>query len=529
MKILSGMRSLKQKSRAAFCFLIAFVLLSTAFEGVLDGWYRWLPGPMSRHRDAVAVAITEVAYKKWLGYASYHAVNHALLRDGLSVQSDDFLKTGEDSYFAVIRNPALVDRALYAASHLSAPASEGLFYSQDEKGMAILFICAFAIFGIGAGSLFWLYFLLYGSSVIVACVTFWRQTRILFLLLIVVCGHAFIAHLLPTMMRMDVSVIYSNRFLGVMATVPMLHLMLLIDEQARMSILAVLVACFQTLIICLVVAARTTALWLPLSIILYWLVRMIRYPRKPAPEGKPAKPRAWPVCVLLVGLCSLAIYDRLEVNIAFRNGEAEGGHIFWHNLLTALHNNPLRTKLFSIPADMRIYDDQVSYLLFDREIGRLGENRSKYLAEGPDWIYRTTRVEWNFRWQVYDGLLKKVFWRTITAHPLYSFCSLALYQPYSAAKLILGPSFLWNHRWIDPPAMFALICGVILAAACGHLVLSGDYLMLFVASAGVFAPVLCAATDELRVVELFYFLLLFGIILASNACAKLLGMRQRSD
>lgn len=80
--------SLSPESRSAavrlgFFFLIALTLLYTAVDGFRTGWSGWLPGSMSRHRDAVAVAITAVAYGKWQGYASYHSVNRTLRESGL--------------------------------------------------------------------------------------------------------------------------------------------------------------------------------------------------------------------------------------------------------------------------------------------------------------------------------------------------------------------------------------------------------------------------------------------------------------
>ena len=78
--VVGGSLGRKSAARACLCALILCVLLSTALEGVHSGWYRWLPGSMSRHRDSVAVAITTVAYGKWQGYASYRKVNRVLRR-----------------------------------------------------------------------------------------------------------------------------------------------------------------------------------------------------------------------------------------------------------------------------------------------------------------------------------------------------------------------------------------------------------------------------------------------------------------
>jgi hypothetical protein len=45
------------------------------------------PGPMVRHRDSAAIAITYLHYDKWLGYASYTKINKRLSDLGLSLDA----------------------------------------------------------------------------------------------------------------------------------------------------------------------------------------------------------------------------------------------------------------------------------------------------------------------------------------------------------------------------------------------------------------------------------------------------------
>jgi hypothetical protein len=194
--------------------LVVFVLFYTAVDGARAGWNEWLPGSMSRHRDAVAVAITAVEYGKWQGYASYRTVNRNLLEHGLSVQEEDVARVGATHYFDVMTDLKRLNIALKAASMLDAPETEGMYYSQDEKGMAVFYIIAFAVFGISSSSWYWLYIALYSFSVLTACIAFRNRSEILLFFLAVVCVHLFIADLLPTLPRQDINVINGNRFLG---------------------------------------------------------------------------------------------------------------------------------------------------------------------------------------------------------------------------------------------------------------------------------------------------------------------------
>lgn len=76
------------------------------------------------------------------------------------------------------------------------PAAEGMYYSQDEKGMAAFYTASFAIFGISSSSWFWLYISLYSISVFAACIAFRKRLDIIFFFLAVVCVHALVAHIL---------------------------------------------------------------------------------------------------------------------------------------------------------------------------------------------------------------------------------------------------------------------------------------------------------------------------------------------
>lgn len=364
--------------------LIALALFYNGIEGTRTGWAGWLPGVMSRHRDAVAVAITAVAYGKWQGYASYKSVNRVLREHGLSVQDEDLSRVGVKHYFDVMTDSTKLNAALKAASSLENPAAEGMYYSQDEKGMAAFYTASFALFGIASSSWYWLYMAIYSISILAACIAFRQHLDILFFFLAVVCVHTLVAHMLPILPQQDINIVNGNRFLGIMASVAMFHLMFLIFRRERCSFWQVILASLQVVIICLTINARTSAAWLLIAVSLYWAGLWVLWLlRRKQSSLQGLKPASWPMAILVLGLIGLWAQQQFIQDSAFRDGRAYGGHVFWHGLVTALHNNPLRTKRFGIPAEYPIYDDQISYFVFDREIAKRGEDRSKYLSEIP--------------------------------------------------------------------------------------------------------------------------------------------------
>jgi hypothetical protein len=477
----------------------------------------------------VAVAITVVAHGEWQGYGSYRAVNRALLEHGLSTHDKDLARLGVKHYFEVMTDSARFGAALRAASTLRNPASEGIYYSQDEKGMAAFYVAAFALFGIAPSSLFWLYLSLYAAAMAVACAAFRRDAAVLFFLLAVACVHALVAMLLPRIPPQDINVIYGNRFIGLLAVVPMFHLMFLLLQRTRASPWQVAGALFQTAIIFLVVNARTSAAWLLIAVMLLWLgllaLAVLRRLRR-RPAGAPLT--VWPIALLVLGLVVSQLHQNIIVDSAFRDGRAHGGHVFWHNLATALHNHPERTARYGIPADMPIYDDQVSFVLFDGEIAARGEPLTKYISGDADWVFRTNVRERDFLWAAYDGVVRDVFLRTIAADPGYALYAFAVQQPISALNVMLGPDFLRAKALRRPWPIVALVAGLLLFAFTSRADTSVYAGPLAAATLGAVLPVVAAAAVELRVVELFYMMLLaLAVVAAMFVLAALRPVRGR--
>ena len=508
-------------AQPGLCALIALMVLYTAYDGIRAGWNDWLPGVMSRHRDAAAVAITAVAYGKWQGYAAYRSVNRTLREHGLSVNKEDLDRVGVKHYFDVMTDPARLGTALTAASTLKAPEAEGMYFSQDEKGMALLYTAAYALFGIAPASWYWFYICLYALSLMAACIAFYRRTEILFFLLVVVCVHALVAGLLPTIPRQDINVIHGNRFIGTMAIVAIFHLMFLVALRTRPTAGQIAAAVFQTGIIFLAVNARTSAMWLPIAVALFWVGFLISWRiRRRRQEEALARPASWPIGVLALGLVALMLHQRIGVDSAYHDGRAHGAHVFWHTLTLALHNNPYRTDRFNIPAEYPVYDDQVSYTLFNREIAARGEELSKYLVGDSDWVYRTDAPVRDFRWAEYDRVLRDVFLRTIAADPGYAMYSFLVQQPRSAVAIMLGPDFMQAPRLRRAVPILALVLGVmLLVVVSGPMQPAVYFWALAAASIGAALPVLVAAVVELRVVEMFYMLLLDLLVVVALAMA----------
>jgi hypothetical protein len=164
----------------------------------------------------------------------------------------------------------------------------------------------------------------------------------------------------------------------------------------------------------------------------------------------------WPLAILMCGLLLLPAHNRLMLNSKFRDGEVQAGHVFWHNLLSALHNNPERIVRHGIPADIDPTDDRLGYFLFNREIAKRGLDRSQFINDDPDWIYRTSEPSLNFRWDKYDGILRSVFLRTAAADPWYAIKSFVFFQPLSVFWVLLLQIYLLGAKLVDASVLLFL-------------------------------------------------------------------------
>lgn len=223
------------------------------------------------------------------------------------------------------------------------------------------------------------------------------------------------------------------------------------------------------------------------------------------------------MAILYLGLIGGSYFhNQFVLNKTFRGPSSESGHVIWHNLITALHNNPERTKRYCIPPTMPTYDDQVGYLLLDREIARLNKNRGTYISNNNDWVYRTTASDLNFRWLAYDAVLRNVFLRTIATDPLYAIRSFLIEQPKSVIKIFVSRNFPWGKS-LNVPIILALILGAIVSSKCFQNTTGFLWFSVAVMWLAAIPPLLIAAVIELRIADIW-----FAIMLTAAMCLSLL-------
>ena len=234
--------------------LAVLVLITTSlswFIGVNIGADETLPGPMNRHRDSIATAISFIAYGEWNGGASLKNVVTSLNNSGLSIDPNNVAKWGYKNYSEIMRSPEALNRIFESAMNLNDPYSGGLYYQNDEKGMSYFYIFAFMIFGVKIASLFKAYFLIFAISVLFFTVAYIKNVKILLFLLTILSAHTVLIEICQ-LLEPDINAIHSGRFMPSLGLIPTMHIAILMGFQKKLNTYQFIILIGQALILAFV-------------------------------------------------------------------------------------------------------------------------------------------------------------------------------------------------------------------------------------------------------------------------------------
>ncbi len=503
--------------------LFVAIFVATAISGHVIGADQVMPGPMIRHRDAIAAAVQYVAYGDWKGFAVYQDLIWKLNNLGFAILPEYGAKIGVGPYLEVLRSPALVNSAINTIAHLPQPSSGDLaFIARDDKGLILYYIASFTIFGYNVAGFFYSYMLIFGLALTTFVLTFRDQPSALIIAFSFCCVQLIIMLVIQGL-PYDVHVIHGNRFIDVVTILSATHLLLLMCQRVPMGSGACLGALIQILLIGFMVLIRSSALWqtLPISALALLSAGVWAWTRRIGRSG-PVRPLIWPAVLMVAGLGTIQVLEYRILNEAYHGDRDLSTHVVWHNFLTAIHNNPQRSALFDIP-NFVCWDDMVSYFLFEKEITARGEDISRYVLNSPDWPLRTTDPRYDYNWKKYDNILKDVVIRTAEDHPEYVLSSLLYYQPIEIFNNIFSDTFLRYDILINPIMLLSMLAMTFL---CRELrgppnvwLLVGATLMI----GASLAPALAAAVVSFRVVDAAVVIFSTGLSVGLAAIAWLLG------
>jgi hypothetical protein len=321
-------------------------------------------------------------------------------------------------------NPQPLDAAMDQAVRAEIPPGDRTYYwTADDRGLSDFVNLAFRMFGPKLRSLFNLWFVLLGLSIIAAIVRYRHDTVALAAIACTVVG---IGAVLPAMTRaagegfeeLSIHLSESRMFdiLGIVAFVHLVLAMLRPPSAWRWLDITTLIA--QAGLIAFLIHARTSVSWLFIAILSIALVlAVVRLKgRARAPQGGVVLVVS---CTVLLVWAGVHLYQRAAFNAAYF-GEI-GPRTFWHNVLMGFAANSVLTHKLDLVGDDRSVIETVLRDMKTRNDPRLTE---QWQTQN---ILNSLGSSNTFDWRTYEGVARDLIFRTLRS------------EPGQAAKL-----FLWD-------------------------------------------------------------------------------------
>jgi hypothetical protein len=525
--------SLSQSVLLVLCALTLCAL--TVWEGVRTGADRTLPGALARHLNGLAVAISCLSYSHCHGYTSLRSVDQALYDAGLNYSNIG----GEPSrYIAALHDASFINQALQRAASIPNPGTAVNSMGPHEKGLAFFYALSMAVFGIQLSSLFYGFMLVFFVTVGLFAVAFYRDHLALASLVAACCAMYLIVPVLQEL-DPDVNAVHGSRYLPLLGIVPVLHLFMLF-ERGKMKPLQVVTAAAQAGILFFVMFSRLSGLWMVVGLGLWVVARvavsMLRNDRHTARTM--AHQAIVPGALVGFVLAALVLYPKFALDPQYLKQDETEYRTFWHHLLVAANFNPARPEVAGVPVEdpefgqTPGYGDLIAYLLFEKEIARRGENLSPYLLDDEaGWPQRTSHRRFDYKWGLYEGVVKSVFLRLVAEHPLYVLESIFFYEPLAIVKEFFTGQFVPPASALLVVAAAIMICALALLGPvnlAGAAALAWAALMFFAMS---LLPALASGVMPLRLVEPAFLLYagtsLLGVLILRRLILAAIGRLRR--
>jgi hypothetical protein len=465
----------------------------------------------------LAVAISCLSHGHCHGYTSLRSVDQALYDAGLNY--GNYIRVGTNLF----RDAKLINRALQQAASIPDPGTAVNSMGPHEKGLALFYTLSMGIFGIKLSSLFYGFMLVFFASVGLFALAFYRDHLALANLVAVCCAMYLIVPVIQGLSP-DVNAVHGSRYLPLLGVVPILHLLMLF-EHAEIRLLQVVTAAGQAVVLFFVMFSRLSGVWMVIALGLWiagrTVVAMTRRDRRSAQTM--AFRASLPGAFIGLVLAALIVYPKFALDPQYLKQDETEYRTFWHHLLVAAHFNPERSKVAGVPAYFPGYADQIAYELFEKEIARRGESLSQYLMDDEaGWRQRTTDRKYDYKWGMYEDLVKTIFLRLIAEHPLYVLRSVFFYEPVAIAQELFTGQFVPSAGGVAVVATATVICALLLFGSlkvAGSAALAWAGLLFLTMS---FLPALASGVMPLRLVETAFLLYAGASLLGAMFLSRLI-------
>lgn len=294
----------------------------------------------------------------------------------------------------------------------------------DDKGIVTLTQLSFRLFGYKMEGLFYLYYIILGTSAIFFAYSYKNNPFSLLLLSAFFLIHSMVLPMIKY--NGQLGNILALRCMPLLGIIACMHCILFFFEST-INIKKLMVLSFQLALLVFIVHIRSTAIW---EVVLVMIVSVFAMLLRKGPGlviGRRKLPVAFiPLIMSLAFMLMLNHHRAHDFPEEYYKGEQIVTRVFWHNIFSGLVFNPNFAKRY----ELRI--DDISVI---RATGRflLEMKRQK------DWeaVGGTTPNYAGMRWQAYDDKVKDMLFARCQKHFGECLSTFVYYKPLSLAKNLL--------------------------------------------------------------------------------------------
>ena len=312
-----------------------------------------------RTLNAISAVMTEQRFRQG-GYALSNCIHDELERRGFTSDREITKRIGvsfPQNLRALFLDKALQDmeRDLSKLPDQCGHAIRGL--GADDVGYVDFAKLAFYLFGLHIRAFYYLFFLIYGLSLLVGLIERHKDPMGQIILLsaagLVYVGCYYANFLLPE--PSGSGNMLNPRFMPVLALIPGIHLLLMLVDKAVLNWWRAALVIFQSGVIFFAIHIRASAIWwipaLLLAAIVLFLLTLKGGKRRP--EGRRAAAAAyrglvaqWPALVsiaVILGSLQLVVWSLHPI---YREGGWLSHHAVWHSIYYSLQFHPNYVKKY---------------------------------------------------------------------------------------------------------------------------------------------------------------------------------------
>lgn len=415
---------LRIRLAAVVTALIGTILITSMIRTGLDkGMDHVVPEAVDNAANAIAIAISDMAYGLNKGYVGYAAVLDALQAGGIT-KHPLHLKNLPKPFEENIRDREQLNQAIQKALSVQVPSQQSFTHRTmfsmvaEALGLVDYYKLSFALFGFNVESTFYTYFVIFSLSAILFLLGHRHRPLNLSALIVLLSAFYFIISA-EYFTQINLATVANTRFLSTLGIIPGLHLLLLVLNTRRIRFENFVYAAGQTGILIFSYAAREAILWLILFLCVLAILKFLTIlangrgsTRKLA--GRALLTSTWPVMLLLGGLLAQQWHISATMHPTYKTDDFLSHHLHYHNAFLGLQSHPDWQKRFG-----SVYANADGSPASGDTVGWIGSVRYLSKHYNVDENYLISNLSGTYKARLHDQVMQQAYFEFIRENPIF--------------------------------------------------------------------------------------------------------------